>query len=207
MAKKFYGVRKGLVPGIYTEWNEVQNQIKGYSGAIYKGFSTEDDAKNFVYGNDEKSFDTQAMSPAHTKDFTEDISIYVDGSYKDEKVGFGIVILKDDKVIMKDCGRFTGKDEFTSQRNAAGEIYAMIRSIQLIKANGFNNIRFYHDYLGVAYFINGAWRPKNDLTRRYLEYFTKHMNGINCAFEYVPAHTGNMYNEMADKLAKLGTTL
>ena len=38
MAKKFYAVRQGRVPGVYTTWSDCEKQVKGYGGAIYKSF-------------------------------------------------------------------------------------------------------------------------------------------------------------------------
>ena len=39
MAKvKYYGVKKGLVPGVYTSWDECKAQVDGFSGAEYKSF-------------------------------------------------------------------------------------------------------------------------------------------------------------------------
>ena len=48
MAKKFYAVRQGRVPGVYTTWSDCEKQVKGYGGAIYKSFSTEAEAHAFV---------------------------------------------------------------------------------------------------------------------------------------------------------------
>ncbi|WP_295815580.1 ribonuclease H family protein [uncultured Veillonella sp.] len=48
MAKKFYAVRHGRVPGVYTIWSDCEKQVKGYGGAIYKSFSTEAEAHAFV---------------------------------------------------------------------------------------------------------------------------------------------------------------
>ena len=48
MAKKFYAVRQGRVPGVYTTWSDCEKQVKEYGGAIYKSFSTEAEAHAFV---------------------------------------------------------------------------------------------------------------------------------------------------------------
>ena len=46
MAKqKYYVVWKGVNPGIYTSWTDCQLQIKGYKGAVYKSFDTEEEAE------------------------------------------------------------------------------------------------------------------------------------------------------------------
>ena len=41
MAKKYYAVRQGRVPGVYTTWADCEKQVKGFGGAIYKSFPTE----------------------------------------------------------------------------------------------------------------------------------------------------------------------
>lgn len=45
---KFYGVKKGKVPGVYSSWSECQDNVKGFPGAEYKSFSSEDEAKKYV---------------------------------------------------------------------------------------------------------------------------------------------------------------
>lgn len=46
MAKKnkFYVVWKGVKPGVYSQWSECEQQIKGFEGAKYKSFDTIDEA-------------------------------------------------------------------------------------------------------------------------------------------------------------------
>ena len=48
MAKKFYAVRNGRVPGVYMTWADCEKQVKGFGGAIYKSFPTEAEALAFV---------------------------------------------------------------------------------------------------------------------------------------------------------------
>ena len=48
MAKKFYAVKKGKVPGVYDTWAECKSMVDGFSGAIYKSFLTLEEAKQFV---------------------------------------------------------------------------------------------------------------------------------------------------------------
>lgn len=46
---KFYAVKKGRIPGIYTSWPTCQKQISGFSGALHKSFSNHLDALNYFY--------------------------------------------------------------------------------------------------------------------------------------------------------------
>lgn len=45
---KFYAVFKGRKPGIYMSWNECKVQVNGFSGAIFKSFNTEQEARDFL---------------------------------------------------------------------------------------------------------------------------------------------------------------
>jgi viroplasmin and RNaseH domain-containing protein len=48
--KKYYGVKVGRMPGVYGTWAECQKQVNGYSHALYKSFSSEEEANKFIYG-------------------------------------------------------------------------------------------------------------------------------------------------------------
>ena len=44
----YYAVKNGIVPGVYTTWEECCKQIEGFSGAEYKKFKTMEEATDFV---------------------------------------------------------------------------------------------------------------------------------------------------------------
>lgn len=44
----FYAVASGRSPGVYTTWKEVQVQVRGYPNSLYKKFSVQSDAEEFV---------------------------------------------------------------------------------------------------------------------------------------------------------------
>jgi viroplasmin and RNaseH domain-containing protein len=46
--KKWYAVRVGKIPGIYRSWSECREQVHKYSGAVFKSFHTEDQAKTYM---------------------------------------------------------------------------------------------------------------------------------------------------------------
>lgn len=43
----YYGVNRGLVPGVYQTWKECERNVKGFKGVRYKKFSTYEEAKSF----------------------------------------------------------------------------------------------------------------------------------------------------------------
>ncbi|KAK0567591.1 hypothetical protein OC844_000174 [Tilletia horrida] len=46
----FYAVRKGRQPGVYLTWEECQNMVNGFRGAVFKKFATEAEAQDFING-------------------------------------------------------------------------------------------------------------------------------------------------------------
>lgn len=45
ITKKYYAVLKGRKIGIFTSWKDCEEQIKGFSGALYKSFKTKQEAE------------------------------------------------------------------------------------------------------------------------------------------------------------------
>lgn len=54
MANKYYAVKKGKTPGIYYSWDECKAQVDGFSGAKYKSFKSEMEARDYIGDNTEK---------------------------------------------------------------------------------------------------------------------------------------------------------
>lgn len=52
MAKKrFYTVWHGVTPGVYDTWEECQTQVSGVQGAVFKSFSTREEAEEAYYSS------------------------------------------------------------------------------------------------------------------------------------------------------------
>jgi len=82
MAKnKAYVVWDGYEPGIYDTWAECEEQIKGYSGAKFKGFPSEKLAKEaFMNGPEEQKTKEQKMVRSQSQEGIVYDSICVDGA-------------------------------------------------------------------------------------------------------------------------------
>ena len=50
MATKYYAVRAGRSTGVFLTWAECQKQVTGFPGAVFKSFTTIEEAENFVKG-------------------------------------------------------------------------------------------------------------------------------------------------------------
>jgi len=206
MAKKYYAVKKGLTPGIYTSWADCQAQINGFSGAIFKGFATMEEAKAFIGG--EPEFFGQAEQMILEKESSSDIPAdteavaYVDGSY-DVTTGnfsYGMVMFHNGKEEHF-SKKFEGSD-LASMRNVAGEVEGARAAMQYCLDKGIKSVTIYHDYIGIAAWCTGEWKAKQEGTIDYALFYRAASLHVDIRFQKVKGHSGDKYNEMADKLAK-----
>ena len=192
MAKKYYAVKKGIKPGIYETWDECKKQVQGYSGAEYKSFTTLEEAQDFI---EEK----KVMQKVEGKS----LLAYVDGSYniKTKEYGYGCVLLDEVGVIEQLYGK-GDNEENTSMRNVAGEILGSETAIDYAIQHDYKAIYIYYDYEGIEKWANGIWKANKTGTKAYQENIKEKRNKIDIEFIKVLAHSGDKYNEIADKLAK-----
>ncbi len=133
------------------------------------------------------------------------ITAYVDGSFNVETgiYSFGCVFLPEDGTVRVLCG--SGNDpENAKQRNVTGEMLGAMNAVLSAIKSGYKAIQIYYDYAGIECWVTGAWKSKNDLTRSYAMAMRGWMSRIDIRFSKVEAHTGDKYNELADKMAKRG---
>lgn len=83
-ATKYYAVRQGRNPGIYTDYYEAQVQTHRYPHSEYRCFSNYDDALNYLHPKDDN--DTE---------FEAEIRIQFDGGSRGNpgKAGSGVVVM------------------------------------------------------------------------------------------------------------------
>ena len=52
-AKKYYAIKVGRKPGVYSTWDQAKAQVSGFKGAIYKSFPTLEEAQAFAMDDGE----------------------------------------------------------------------------------------------------------------------------------------------------------
>lgn len=184
-----YAVKVGRKPGIYDTWPETQAQVQGYSGAVYKGFPTREEALSWLAG-EPASRGAEAIPESG-------LVVYTDGSFRKGRYSWAFVAVKDGQVVAEDAGVGTD-DRLVSMRNVAGEIEAVYRALEWALMNGYDRLTIVHDYSGLGCWARGEWEAKNEATRAFRDRMSRHP-GV--AFLHVKGHQGVEYNERADCLA------
>jgi ribonuclease H-related protein len=195
---KFYAVKMGRKEGIYTSWDECKEQVNGFPNALYKSFSTYEEAKSYM-GDSGMGISSEETAEGKKSD----IVAYIDGSYDDHKKVYsyaGIVFLRNSERI--EFSYADSNDSIIELRNVAGEIKAAMHVIDLALKNEAKSIDIYYDYAGIENWANKSWRAKNPFTQEYAEYIESVKSKIKINFKKVKSHSGNKYNDEVDLLAK-----
>ncbi len=188
----YYAVKKGRETGIFESWEECQKQINGFSGAEFKKFNNLNQAEQYLLNDNITSEEEKNLDGLHA---------YIDGSFSEKlaETGYGAVILFNGEIIQTIKG---SSKKYIDMRNVAGELFAAAVSIKWAVDNGYKSITLHHDYSGIAHWAKGEWKRKQEGTINYKKFIDDISDKINISFIKVKGHSGDLYNDMADELAK-----
>ena len=152
-----------------------------------------------VWNNLADTIITKKEPPEKSK---TDYQAYVDGSYNKDKetVGYGAIILKGDKELVRLSGRV---DKYTESRQVGGELKATMAVVDWCQKNSIPEIDIYYDYKGIEMWATGRWKTEKAISWEYRVYMQN--SKIKIHWHKVKSHTGVHWNEVADELAKKGT--
>ncbi len=219
--KSFYAVVKGRRPGVYTRWtgkDGAEEQVKGFPGALYRGFATLPEAEYFLRTGKAASNPTlladkgAGQTPASaTDDYHLDLEagkvvIFTDGASTGNPGpgGYGAVLL-----FGKTRKELSGG--FRCTTNNRMELLAVITALETLKQPA--QVVLYSDSRYVVNAVTLGWarrwkargwmrdsvnRAENaDLWEALLPLLDLHA----VTFLWVKGHASNPENERCDRLA------
>lgn len=204
---KYYAVRVGRVPGIYLDWPSTQAQVTGFPRAVHKSFDTHEKAEAFMRGEEEP---LPGPSRISTPVPTNETVIYTDGSSRNNKGGYGFVVLRPNQ----EPRGYAGKLLTYPATNQQAELTAILMALQIVKDPNIlirTDSKYSIGCLTVWHqrWEQNGWRTAHgpvenkELIQEVLaEMRSTPMRSIR--FEYVPGHSGDRFNDEADRLADQG---
>ncbi len=202
--QKFYAVKEGKVPGIYSTWKECEENTKGFSGAIFKSFPTLEEAEAFMGGTGNSTVSDDTVDNKGNSVDLPAVYAFTDGSYnKDTKVyGFGgFLHYSETEPDIKIHGHNNDPDEAVS-RNVSGEVHGAVAAMQKAVELGLSELTIFYDYEGVECWPTGKWKTNKPISQYYVSEYNKIKDRLKVNFIHVKAHTGIPGNEEADRIAK-----
>ena len=129
------------------------------------------------------------------------ITAYIDGSYTKNKEysGYAVVFVKNNRILESISGC---SYQNIKMQNVTAELTAAMKAVEWAVNRRYSHIIIFHDFIGISKIVTGEWGVKNPFTRFYKEFMEKKSKKINISFGFVKSHSGNIYNDMADKLAR-----
>ena len=208
MTKKFYAIRRGRKSNVIVKtWDECNELIHGYSGAIYKSFKNENDALNYLgcIKSDNIINDKDDAS------YSDNVVVcYSDGACSgngrvNSAGGWGAVIIDDGKRTEISGGA-------ANTTNNRMELQGCIEALRFVKHP--SRIIMISDSQYVINGINKGWArswKKNNWVKsdgapaKNSELWSELLSAIDfhksVEFKWVKGHASNPENNKCDKLA------
>ena len=136
-----------------------------------------------------------------------DAIAYVDGSYcKDTNMfSYGAVIFYNEEKL--EFSKAFQDYELAEMDNVAGEIKGSEFVMQYCIDNNIKSVNIYYDYQGIEKWCTGEWKANKTGTKNYKDFYQNASKNVLINFIKVKGHSGNEYNDLADKLAKSALNL
>lgn len=211
---KYYAVRVGRNPGIYTSWSLCKQQIIGFSNPLFKMFEGDNQVEvlkacnEFMTNNTTNSSTQGLLNNEWKKHMDDETYAFVDGSFnaKTNVYGYGGFISHKNQTAEKRdityIKGFANDVDMVSMRNVAGEICGSQKAVEKAIELGYPSITILHDYVGISKWPNDEWKTNKIGTQNYAKYIKSVKDKIAITFVKVAGHTNIPGNEEADRLAK-----
>ena len=167
MRKKFYVVWNGYATGVFDSWEECQLQTKGYPGAKYKSFDSQEAAVEAYRGDPAEQIDLLASiakhrpAPVNYESFPD---IRLDSLAVDAACSKNPGPVEYQGVWVRTGERIFHVGPIEGGTNNIGEYLALVHGLALLKSQGRPNTPIYTDSRTARAWVRNR-QPKTTLPR------------------------------------------
>ncbi|MGL4367313.1 MAG: RNase H family protein [Brevinemataceae bacterium] len=133
------------------------------------------------------------------EEFEPGLCAYTDGSFTSGKIGWGLVLTLNNSIIEEKYGIVPLSPE-AGAHQIAGEIQAVLEALEYAQTNNIKEISIYYDYAGLEMWATKKWKAQSPIAQYYTAKLMQYR--ITIKWKKIAAHTGHIFNERADLLAK-----
>lgn len=174
MANKFYVVLQGYKPGIYDNWSQCEEQIKGYKSSKFKSFKTYPEALQAFH---KQTFDEFQQPTAPTSITKDSISVDV-GTH-------GNPGIMEYRLVETDSGReIYHSRQYPVGTNNLGEFLAIVHAIGYVRQQGLDVDIYSDSRTGLAWVRDKQYKTSLKRNKDTELLF----NHLDRAVHYLKAH-------------------
>lgn len=220
MSQRYYAVRVGRAPGVYTDVEEYRKQVDGFPNSVSMRFRSPKVAEAFVLGKTSKKEKVKTESKDLTPDKvfaatsrakqiekrmrpSKNVVAYIDGSYDEAtlKYSYAAVIVKGNGEELLLCG--IGQE---SQASPVGSIISELAASASVmdwaKSNKIKAATIVYDCAAIVDAIKKDIRWPRPAERKYRKIYHSVSEKAEIEFRKIQGHSGNRYHDIADALAR-----
>ncbi len=152
--------------------------------------------------NNVENIENTATLGGKTSSSSDSGVAYVDGSFNvaTGEFSYGVVMFHNGEELH--FNQLFNDKELATMRNVAGEIKGAEAAMQYAYDNQMKELTIYHDYEGISRWPLREWKANKSGTIAYQNFYDNISKYVNIKFVKVKGHSGDKYNDVADRLAK-----
>lgn len=141
----------------------------------------------------------------HVAKHSEVLDVYVDGSFNKNKRYVYACVCFENHIETDRLQGYGKESSFTKFGALCGELLSALKAMEYAKKHGYKVLNIFYDCRAIFDFTeyreNCSVKTKK-LREIYYKMLTYYQQFIEITFHKVKAHSGNVYNNMADKLTR-----
>lgn len=175
----YYVVRRGRSPGLYKDYEQALEKVKGFPHGRMKKIVGYDRAMAYL------------NKDLMTLEFREEADVprvYIDGSYMQHigMAGFGYVVEQEGKIVHRNSGVILDSD-MLNLHSLGAEVFALLRAMEWGLSNGAKELHVIYDSTAILDLIDNNDTTKVKRSRgksKFLDIYTKYSQHITVVFKH-----------------------